>query len=139
MDEMVTAVHRAGGQIARHPADVTITSEVDGFVQPALDQFRQIDVFFNNAGIDGWAGPLQEYPEDEFDRVFVVNVKGVVLGLQVVAQVMRKRIGSSPLTVALVPAVWRRGPVVLGQGTNTGPVEKPGVGRQRVAVRRCQD
>ena len=62
LDETVAAVHRAGGEIATHPADVTVASEVDGYVQAALDQFGQIDVFFNNAGIEGWVGPLPGLP-----------------------------------------------------------------------------
>ncbi len=50
LDETVAAVQRAGGQIATYPADVTVASDVDGYFQSALDQFGQIDVFFNKAG-----------------------------------------------------------------------------------------
>ena len=102
LDETVAAVHRAGGQIATHPADVTVASEVGGYVQAALDQFGQIDVFFNNAGIEGWVGPLLDYPEDEFDRVFAVNVKGVILGMQVVARVMQEAGGGAIVNTASV-------------------------------------
>jgi len=89
LDETVAAVRRSGGEIATCEADVTVASEVDGYVQAALDHFGQIDVFFNNAGIEGWVGSLLDYPEDEFDRVFAVNVKGVFLGLQAVGRIMQ--------------------------------------------------
>lgn len=102
LDETVAAVRRVGGQVATYPADVTVASEVDGYVQAALDQFGQIDVFFNNAGIEGWVGPLLDYPENEFDRVFAVNVKGVFLGLQAVGRAMQRAAGGAIINTASV-------------------------------------
>ena len=102
LDETVSAVQRAGGRIATFEADVTITADVAGYVQAALDQFGHIDVFFNNAGIEGWVGDLLDYPEDEFDRVFAVNVKGVFLGLQTVGRAMRESGGGAIINTASV-------------------------------------
>ena len=102
LDETVSAVQRSGGQIAVCAADVTVASEVDGYVQSALGAFGQIDVFFNNAGIEGWVGPLLDYPEAEFERVFAVNVKGVFLGLQAVGRVMRQAGGGTIINTASV-------------------------------------
>lgn len=42
--------------------------------------FGKIDIFFNNAGIEGVVKPITEYPEDVFDKVISVNVKGIWLG-----------------------------------------------------------
>ncbi len=102
LDETVAAVQRAAGRIVTHPADVTIASEVAGYVQAALEHFGQIDIFFNNAGIEGWVGLLLGYPEDEYDRVFAVNVKGVFLGLQAVGRVMRDSGGGAIINTASV-------------------------------------
>src|SRR5699024_4662367 len=41
-------------------------------------------IFFNNAGIEGVVKPITEYPEEEFDKLMAVNVKGVWLGMKYV-------------------------------------------------------
>ena len=48
----------------------------------------RIDVFFNNAGIEGPQAPIESYPADQFRKVMEVNVVGVFLGLQNVMPVM---------------------------------------------------
>src|SRR5262245_8867583 len=77
--ECAAAVSQAGADAITVEADVTRRSDVEGYVARALDRFGAIDGFFNNAGILGAVKPLTEYPEDVFDRVLAVNVKGVWL------------------------------------------------------------
>ncbi len=45
-------------------------------------------MFFNNAGIEGVVKPITEYPEEVFDKVIAVNVKGVWLGIKYVLPLM---------------------------------------------------
>ena len=61
-------------------ADVTKSSDVEHYAKEASRLLGKIDVFFNNAGIEGVVKPVIEYPEDIFDKVIAVNVKGVWLG-----------------------------------------------------------
>lgn len=65
-------------------ADVTKAADVEAYVKHTVDTFGKIDVFFNNAGIEGVVKPIEEYPEAEFDKLIAVNVKGVWLGLKYV-------------------------------------------------------
>ncbi len=61
-------------------ADVSKVKEVEKYVKETLDLHGKIDVFFNNAGIEGKVRPISDYPDEVFDRVIAVNLKGVWLG-----------------------------------------------------------
>jgi NAD(P)-dependent dehydrogenase (short-subunit alcohol dehydrogenase family) len=77
-----------GGEAQFVAADVTETADVQNYVKVALDAYGAIDCFFNNAGIEGSVAPTHQYDEAMFDRVMMVNVKGVFLGLRHVLPVM---------------------------------------------------
>jgi NAD(P)-dependent dehydrogenase (short-subunit alcohol dehydrogenase family) len=61
-------------------ADVSKAIEVEHYINETVKVLGKIDVFFNNAGIEGVVKPITEYPEEIFDKVISVNVKGIWLG-----------------------------------------------------------
>ncbi len=61
-------------------ADVSKAADVEHYVAETVKVFGKIDVFFNNAGIEGVVMPIIDYPEEMFDKVIAVNVRGVWLG-----------------------------------------------------------
>lgn len=69
-------------------ADVSDEASVKAYVARAREACGTIDVFFNNAGIEGIVAPITEYPLDEFQRVMAINVTGVMLGMKHVIPVM---------------------------------------------------
>jgi NAD(P)-dependent dehydrogenase (short-subunit alcohol dehydrogenase family) len=89
--QAAAAVEEAGAEVATHVADVSRSEDVRGYITAALERFGRIDAFFNNAGIEGVAVPIHEYPEDVFDKVIAVNLRGVFLGLRYVIPVMLKQ------------------------------------------------
>ena len=96
------AAHEAGGEAITVAADVTRAADVDRYVRTATEAFGGIDRFFNNAGILGSVAPLVEYPEDTFDRVIAVNVKGVWLGLKMVGPAIIARGGGAIVNTASI-------------------------------------
>lgn len=76
------------GEVLTIAADVSSQADTRAYVAETLDRFGRIDVFFNNAGIEGRVAPLTEQKIEDFDRVMAVNVRGTFLGLQHVMPVM---------------------------------------------------
>ena len=67
-----------------------------------VDKFGTIDVFYNNAGIEGDIAPITKYPLEAFRRVLDVNVVGVFLGLKHVLPVMLKQNKGSIINTASI-------------------------------------
>ncbi len=84
-------VRQRGGEARFVRADVTKFADVEAYVKATLDAYGAIDCFFNNAGIEGRAAPMQDYDEAMFDQVIAVNLKGVFLGMRHVIPVMLKQ------------------------------------------------
>ena len=76
-------------------ADVTDPAQVEAYVQATIAGHGRLDVFFNNAGIEGAVGPIADYPIEMFDKVMAVNVRGVFLGLKYVIPAMANSGGGS--------------------------------------------
>ncbi|MEH7342404.1 glucose 1-dehydrogenase [Bacillus sp. JJ1532] len=79
------------GEVLTVQADVSKETDVENYVKKALEHFGKIDVFFNNAGIEGKVAPLVDQKIEDFDKVMSVNVRGVFLGLKYVLPVMTKQ------------------------------------------------
>ena len=89
-ESLKKTVQELGGKnIAYCVADVSNSEDVQRYVAQAVEDFGKIDVFFNNAGIEGVVKPLVDYPEEMFDKVMAVNVKGVWLGNKYVLPKMK--------------------------------------------------
>jgi len=83
-------------------ADVSDEDEVADYVRAAVDRFGTIDVFYNNAGVEGEVRPITQYPLDAFRRVLDVNVVGVFLGMKHVLPVMLKQNKGSIINTASI-------------------------------------
>lgn len=79
-------------------ADVTKEEQVKNYVSYAEDKFGQIDMFFNNAGIEGKVAPITEVDFDGFNSVLQVNVFGVLYGMKYVMKSMKSNGGSILIT-----------------------------------------
>jgi NAD(P)-dependent dehydrogenase (short-subunit alcohol dehydrogenase family) len=84
------------------PADVSSEDDVADYVRAAVEKFGTIDVFYNNAGIEGDIAPITKYPLEAFRRVLDVNVVGVFLGLKHVLPVMLKQNRGSIINTASI-------------------------------------
>jgi 3-oxoacyl-[acyl-carrier protein] reductase len=72
-------------------ADVSKAADVNRAVQETVQAFGGLDVLVNNAGISHRNRPMLEVEEDEFDRVFAVNVKSIYLFARAAIPQMRSQ------------------------------------------------
>ncbi|MBB6452416.1 NAD(P)-dependent dehydrogenase (short-subunit alcohol dehydrogenase family) [Salirhabdus euzebyi] len=78
LDQTVAELGLPEGSYITVAADVSKEEQVKNYVEKAKEAFGQIDVFFNNAGVEGVVIPIPDYPSDVFSQVLDVNVKGVL-------------------------------------------------------------
>jgi len=100
-------------------ADVSIDGDVSRMVQEALDRWGQLDILVNNAGTTHRNQPMTEVTEEEYERIFAVNVKSVYLGARHVVPVMKKQGFGVILNVASTAGVRPR-PGLVWYNTSKG-------------------
>ena len=124
-------------------ADVSQERDVQDYVSRTVERFGKLDLFFNNAGVEGRVANIVDMDVADFDRVMGVNVRGVWLGLREVLRVMHRQ-GSGGAIVNTASVAGLRGApgvspyiaskhAVIGM-TRTAALESAGVGIRVNAV-----
>ena len=80
-------------------ADVCDEAQVRSYFDATMQRHGRIDTLFCNAGTEGIAAPVVDYPLEAFERVLKVNVVGVMLSLKHGLPVMQKQ-GSGSVIIA---------------------------------------
>ena len=99
--------------------DVSIDGDVSRMVQEALDRWGQLDILVNNAGTTHRNQPMTEVTEEEYERIFAVNVKSVYLSAKHIVPVMKKQGFGVILNVASTAGVRPR-PGLVWYNTSKG-------------------
>lgn len=89
-------------EIITFGANVTEESEVEKFVQATKEYYGQIDVFLNNAGVNGKTEELVDITKENIESVFAVNVFGVFYGLKHVLAVMKEQKSGSVINMGSI-------------------------------------
>ncbi|MBY3446133.1 glucose 1-dehydrogenase [Rhizobium laguerreae] len=80
-DAVVASISAAGGKAIAVQGDVSKASEAQGLVDAAVKEFGKLDVLVNNSGVYEFAS-IEEVTEEQYRRIFDVNVLGVLLTTQ---------------------------------------------------------
>jgi len=112
--------------------DVTHSGQVRDAVRIAVERFGGLDVAFANAGVFGSHAPIADYPEDVFDHVMAVNVRGSFLVAKHALAAMRDG-GSLIFTSSVVGLMSDAG--ICAYATSKHAL----VGLMRTAVREVAD
>jgi NAD(P)-dependent dehydrogenase (short-subunit alcohol dehydrogenase family) len=102
-----------GGRAVFQKADVSIEGEVKAAIDRALSEFGRLDITFNNAGLGGALGPLEQITVENWDRTFAVLLRSVFLGIKHSIPPMRKSGSGSIISTASIAGILgQAGPLV---------------------------
>jgi NAD(P)-dependent dehydrogenase (short-subunit alcohol dehydrogenase family) len=77
-EAVVNEITSAGGAAHFVQTDVTKEDQVKRLVEETVEHFGRLDIAFNNAGIEH-GGPVTEFAEEDYRKVFDINVLGIFL------------------------------------------------------------
>lgn len=89
----------AGHGVVAVAGDVTKRADIDAAVKAALDAHGRLDIVINNAGWTHRNKPILEVSEDEFDRVYAINVKSIYHMTNAVVPVMTRQGGGNIVNI----------------------------------------
>lgn len=84
---LVEQIESLGRRALPVQMDVTSLTQISSAIETVTASLGRIDLLVNNAGV-GMANPAENVPEDEFDRMFEINVKGAFFASQAAGRVM---------------------------------------------------
>ncbi|WP_293858650.1 glucose 1-dehydrogenase [uncultured Alsobacter sp.] len=106
--EKARAVARGMGDALALQCDVSKASDVEACVATTLNSHGRVDIVVNNAGISHRNQPMLDVGEEEFDRVFAVNVKSIYLFARAAVPVMRRQGGGVILNIGSTAGIRPR-------------------------------
>ncbi len=89
-------------------ADVSDGDQVRAMIDTTVDAFGGLDILVNNAGYTHRNKPMAEVTDEDFDRIFAVNVKSVFLACRHAVPLIAKRGGGSIINTASTAALRPR-------------------------------
>jgi NAD(P)-dependent dehydrogenase (short-subunit alcohol dehydrogenase family) len=101
--------------------DVSLEDDIRAGFNFTLEKYGHIDCVFNNAGIAGAVGDLDEVTVEMFDKTIAVNLRGVYLGTKYAARAMKKQGSGSIINTSSIAAIR------TGYGNHIYSASKAGV------------
>ena len=107
-ERVVSQIRAGGGKAAFRAGDVTKSADVKALVDFALQQNGKLDVMVNNAGWTHRNRPALEVSEEEFDKVYAINVKSIYLATIHAVPAFRANKGGSFINIASTAGIRPR-------------------------------
>jgi NAD(P)-dependent dehydrogenase (short-subunit alcohol dehydrogenase family) len=103
-NETVDMIRKENGAAKAIRADVSCHDDIRRMAMTCTDVYGRIDVVDYNVGL-AHLGGVVELPEEEWDRIFAVNLKGCYLTMKHVIPIMEKQGGGSIINISSVAGI----------------------------------
>jgi len=100
--ETVRMIEAGGGRAFAVKADVSKSVDAQAMVAATVEKLGVPYIVYNNAGIEGVSNFLAQMPEEDFDRVISINLRGVWLGMKYTLPHMIKNGGGSIINTSSI-------------------------------------
>jgi len=107
-ERVAAAIRKSGGTAELVQADVAVSGDWAAMVRAALAAYGRIDIVVNNAGWTHRMKPLLEVTDEEFEKVYAINVRSIYLSAKHVVPVFRKQGGGCFVNIASTAGVRPR-------------------------------
>ena len=107
-EETARIITGEGGRATAFTADVSRAADVEAMVAACLRAYGRINILDNNVGIASMGGVV-DVEEEEWDRVFAVNLKSAYLAMKHVIPVMEKEGGGSIINISSIASIRHLG------------------------------
>ncbi len=97
---VVKKIEADGGKALAVEADVSKKGTLQAMVEAVVQKYGRLDILVNNAGIESTPMLLKDIPEEQWDRVQSINLKGVFLCCQAVIPQMMKQGGGRIINIS---------------------------------------
>jgi NAD(P)-dependent dehydrogenase (short-subunit alcohol dehydrogenase family) len=99
----VSTIQDQGGAAVAIGCNVTDKAAVDALADRVVDELGRVDVLVNSAGT-AFRSPAEDFPEEEFDRIIALNLKGTYLPCQAFGRKMLEQGSGSIVNIASIGA-----------------------------------
>jgi NAD(P)-dependent dehydrogenase (short-subunit alcohol dehydrogenase family) len=112
-ESVVRECKENGGNAIFQKTDVSSEEQIKAAIDRTVSEFGRLDVTFNNAGLGGALGPLEQITSADWDRTFAILLRSVFFGIKHSVPAMRKAGGGSIISTASVAGLrGGAGPIV---------------------------
>jgi NAD(P)-dependent dehydrogenase (short-subunit alcohol dehydrogenase family) len=101
LEQMAADLSKLGVKAKACKCDMGNKDDILGLVDFTMKEFGTVDILVNNAGVT-WGAPTLEFPLEQWDKIFAVNVRGVWILSQAVARIMKEKGGGKMINLSSV-------------------------------------
>lgn len=118
-EETAALIRDEGGQAMALAGDATVSADLKAAVDACTDHFGGLDLLLNNVGIIAMGGVV-ELPEEDWDRIFDVNLKSCYLAMKHAIPVMAAGGGGSIINISSISSLRYLNTPYVGYYTSKG-------------------